>query len=259
VCILIACCVILCCCAVLGMAVQVGVCWRSGWICVGAAPHRCLHGAGCTTNARDQLNEPTVRHGIRLRAPDVGAAIGGTGSITRGCGTMPGMLLHVMRRCSLFVVFKTLFTIGFQVSMIGGAFVMQGIVRMGASLNTLFSVSRSWVRRSASTLCSSARGGLRRFLTRSARSCLSKGCPFVVSHNSVGTVLWSRIYGKRASWEHNNYLICNDLLPGPGRMHPRLGTPMIRACHHLHIRLPCIPVVQGNKGSIVWPIEYFIC
>ena len=80
------------------------------------------------------------------------------------------------------VVFNTLFAVRFQVSMIGGAFVMQSTVRIGASSITLCSASRSWAQCSASTLCSSAtgRGGLRIFLTCSARS-LSKQCPFVVS------------------------------------------------------------------------------
>ncbi len=94
---------------------------------------------------------------------------------------MPGVMLRVMHLCSLLVVFNTRVAVGFQVSMIGGAFVMQGTVRMGASSITLCSASRSWAQRSASTLCSSVTGGgLRIFLTRSARS-LSKRLPFVVS------------------------------------------------------------------------------
>ncbi len=55
--------------------------------------------------------------------------------------------------------FNTRFAVGFQVSMIGGASVMRGIVRMGASSITLCSASRSRARRSASTLCLSAIGG----------------------------------------------------------------------------------------------------
>jgi hypothetical protein len=56
---------------------------------------------------------------------------------------MSGVLLHVVRLCSLLVVFNTRFAVGFQVSMIGGASVMQGIVRMGVSSITLCSASRS--------------------------------------------------------------------------------------------------------------------
>ena len=94
--ILIACCVILHCRAALGMAVWVDVCWRSGWIHVGAALCWRVRGPGCTTNQREQLNKPPVSRGIRLRARAVGAAIGRTGSITTGCRAMPGVLLRVM-------------------------------------------------------------------------------------------------------------------------------------------------------------------
>ena len=83
--------------------------------------------------------------------------------------------------CAVFLLFSTLFAVGFRVSMIGGASVMRGIVRMGASSITLCSASRSRARRSASTLCLSATGGgLRIFLTCRARS-RSNRRPFVVS------------------------------------------------------------------------------
>ena len=79
------------------------------------------------------MRNPSGSQGIHWRAQAVGAFIGGLGLITTGSGTMPGVLLHVIRLCSLLVVFNTRFAVGFQVSMIGGAFVMQGTVRMGAS------------------------------------------------------------------------------------------------------------------------------
>ena len=174
---------------------------------------------------------------------------------------MPGVLLRVVGLCSLLVVFNTRFAVGFRVSMIGGASVMRGTVIMGVSSITPCSASRSRARQSASTLCLPATGGgLRIFLTRRARS-RSNQRPFGVSlacavcsvsswsmlenvgvasmkiiGNVVGTVRWSPRYGKRAFLARNNYRTCIDLLLGPGRMHPRLGKPMICACHHLHIR-----------------------
>ena len=142
--IFIACHVIFCCRAVLGMAVRIDVGWRSGWIRVGVAPPCRVRGAGCATNGIEQLNHPSGSRGIRWRDRAIGAFIGGTGLITTGSGTMSGVLLHVMHLCSLLVVFNTLFAVGFQVSMIGGAFVMRGIVRMGASSIILCSASCSW-------------------------------------------------------------------------------------------------------------------
>jgi hypothetical protein len=116
------------------MAVRVDVCWQSGWICVGATPHWRVRGASCAINGIEQLNDPSGSRGICWRARAVGAFIDGTGLITTGSGTMPGVLLRVVRLCSLLVVFNTCFAVGFQVSMIRGAFVMRGIVRMGVSV-----------------------------------------------------------------------------------------------------------------------------
>ncbi len=105
----------------------------------------------------DRVIEQSFRE---AQYPLEGAFIGGTELITTGSGTMPGVLLHVMRLCSLLVVFNAHFAVRFRVSMIGGAFVMQGTVRMGTSSITLCSASRSWAQRSTSTLCSSATGGI---------------------------------------------------------------------------------------------------
>ena len=110
------------------------VCWRTGWILVGAVP-RWRVGAGCALNGIERLNGPSGRRGP-LRPASVGCAFtDGTGCITTGSGTMPGVLLRVVRLCSLLVVFNTRFAVGFRVSMIGGASVMRGIVRIGCFIN----------------------------------------------------------------------------------------------------------------------------
>jgi hypothetical protein len=74
---------------------------------VGAAPRWHVRGAGCATNGIEQLKDPSGRRGILWRDWAVGAFISGTGLITTGSGTMPGVLLRVMRLCSLLVVFNT--------------------------------------------------------------------------------------------------------------------------------------------------------
>ncbi len=54
-------------------------------------------------------------------------------------GTAPGVLFRVFRRCNRGVCFSLLFAVGFRAFMIGGAFVMRGMVRMGVSSITLCS------------------------------------------------------------------------------------------------------------------------
>jgi hypothetical protein len=51
-------------------------------------------------------------------------------------GTAPGVLFLVCRQCKCGVFFNTCLSVGFRAIIIGGAFKMQGIVRMGASSNS---------------------------------------------------------------------------------------------------------------------------
>ncbi len=56
-------------------------------------------------------------------------------------GTAPGVLFLVCRQCKHGVLFNTRLAVGFWAFIMGGAFEMRGIVRMGASSNSNCSIS----------------------------------------------------------------------------------------------------------------------
>ncbi len=59
------------------------------------------------------------------------------GLIKLVAGSIPGVLLRVMHWCSLGVDFSVCFTVGFPMSIIGGALVSQGTASMGELSITL--------------------------------------------------------------------------------------------------------------------------
>ena len=67
----------------------------------------------------------------------------GLGVITFGTVRIPGVLLHITRRCSRGVVRNVRLAVGLRVSMTGGASVICRIVIMGESSITLCSASRA--------------------------------------------------------------------------------------------------------------------
>ncbi len=89
---LIACCVMMRCCAPPGIAVCAMRASRRGWILVGAIGH---------------VWRELVAVGM------------GVGVITFGTGRIPGVLLHVTRRCSCGVVRNVCLAVGLHVSMTG--------------------------------------------------------------------------------------------------------------------------------------------
>ena len=79
----------------------------------------------------------SVRGEVRLlQMSDVGMGMS-IGEARLIAGTAPGVLFLVSRRCNRGVCFSTLLAVGFRAFMIGGAFVMRGMVRMGVSSITL--------------------------------------------------------------------------------------------------------------------------
>ncbi len=107
-------------------------------------------------------------------------AIGGTGLIAPGAGSIPGVLLRVVHWWSRGVVFNAHFVIGFCISMMGGESVMQGTVKMGDFSITFCSALRVLCWQTLFTLCSSEIGGGCKSVLILVARCLSKRLPLGV-------------------------------------------------------------------------------
>ncbi len=119
---LIACLVTILCCAPLGIAVNVvggGVVCRLGNLLL----------TPCISSFH-----PTFVASIHSGQMRVVGAVPGTHLIA---WTTPRVLFHITRQCRQGVSFSVRFAVGFCDCIIGGAFVMRGMVRMGVSSITL--------------------------------------------------------------------------------------------------------------------------
>lgn len=124
---------------------------------------------------------------------------GGTIGSDRGrssSGTMPGVLFRVVRRCSLGVFFSALFAVGFRASIVEGAFVILGIVKMGVSSITLCSSSRAV----SFTLCLSTAGVGVKMLSIRLRRRLSKRRPLVVAPAGCAHSVSSSVSAQKCWW-----------------------------------------------------------
>ena len=123
----------------------------------------------------------------------------GMGWIRVIIGTLPGVFALVFCQCICGVFFKALYAVGLHACMMGGAFVIRVMVRIGVSLITLYSFSLTLCC-SLITLCSvlgvSVDGGELRMVCRLDCNNFNRRCPLLVE---AATAVESRSSSVRAS------------------------------------------------------------